>query len=77
LQKLAEDYDPTDRIKALTRVQEAQETGNVLTGLLYVKSDESDLHDILETPSKPLNEMSESELCPGSQRLEQINQSFR
>lgn len=77
LQKLATDYDPCDRVNALHQVQKSLESGNVLTGLLYVDPDASDVHEILETPSTPLNELSESELCPGSQKLEQINQSFR
>ncbi|RKU24254.1 2-oxoglutarate ferredoxin oxidoreductase subunit beta [Candidatus Poribacteria bacterium] len=77
LQKLAKDYDPCDRVKALSRVQESLEVGQVLTGVLYVDPDANDVHEILETPSRPLNELSEKDLCPGSETLEQINQSFR
>ena len=77
LQKLSERYDPTDRVKALTQVQEAAESGNVLTGLLYVDSSDTDVHEILETPEQPLNTLSEQDLCPGNERLEAINQSFR
>src|SRR5438128_2666705 len=38
LRKLEEEYDPTDRIKAITRLNEAHETGEVLTGEFYVNS---------------------------------------
>src|SRR6516225_4472285 len=36
LRKLEEDYDPTDKIHALTRLTEAHEKGEVLTGVFYV-----------------------------------------
>src|SRR4249920_283020 len=36
LRKLEEEYDPTNRIKAITRLNEAHEKGEVLTGVFYV-----------------------------------------
>src|SRR6201993_4866802 len=36
LRKLEEDYDPTDRIKAIQRLLEAHDKGEVLTGVFYV-----------------------------------------
>src|ERR1700726_832513 len=36
LRKLEEDYDPTDRIAALTRLTAAHDKGEVLTGVFYV-----------------------------------------
>ena len=77
LHKLEEDYDPHDRIEAAARVQRAQENGEVVTGLLYVNPNASDTHDILGTVSTPLNELDESQLCPGSEALASINASFR
>ncbi len=77
LSKLAEDYDPYDRVRALTYVQEGQERGEVVTGLLYVDRDAVDCHDILGTTETPLNALDERTLCPGSDALEQVNQSFR
>ena len=38
LRKLEEEYDPTNRIKAITRLNEAHEKGEVLTGVFYVNS---------------------------------------
>src|SRR5438552_10568722 len=35
LRKLEEDYDPTNRIRAITRLNEAKEKGEMLTGVLY------------------------------------------
>src|SRR6266513_1947035 len=37
LRKLAPDYDPTDRISALTYLQQRQAAGEVVTGLLFVE----------------------------------------
>src|SRR5437870_8260206 len=36
LRKLEEDYDPNDRIRAMTRLHQAHEQGEVLTGIFYV-----------------------------------------
>ena len=77
LNKLSDEYDPYDRVKALGHVQAAQERGEVVTGLLYVSRDPHDCHEILATSDVPLNSLDESVLCPGSQKLMEINQSFR
>ena len=77
LRKLDEDYDPQDRVQALTHVQRAGEAGEVVTGLLYVDPDASDCHDVLGTPATPLNALDESTLCPGADALERVNASLR
>ena len=38
LRKLAVDYDPHDRISALTYLQQRHAVGEVVTGLLFVES---------------------------------------
>ena len=77
LRKLDEDYDPHDRVQALTHVQRATENREVVTGLLYVDPDASDCHDVLGTPPVPLNALDESILCPGAEALERVNASLR
>ena len=77
LRKLDEDYDPRDRVQALSHVQRAAEDGEVVTGLLYVDPDASDCHEILGTPATPLNALDEAVLCPGSDALERVNASLR
>ena len=77
LYKVDADYDPYDRIGALTYVQKMHEEGQVATGLLYVDPDAVECHDILETTSTPLNALSEDALCPGSDALTAINQGYR
>lgn len=77
LRKLSESYDPHDRVGALNHVQRAQEQGDVITGLLYVDPNSTDIHEVLETSDLPLNQLGEEELCPGSAALDGINASFR
>jgi 2-oxoglutarate ferredoxin oxidoreductase subunit beta len=77
LRKLAEDYDPTDRVRVMNYLQERSAKGEVVTGLLYVQPDSSDLHENLSTVETPLNQLTERELCPGNVALERINASLR
>jgi 2-oxoglutarate ferredoxin oxidoreductase subunit beta len=77
LRKLAADYDPTNRVRVMNYLQERAEKGEVVTGLLYVQPDSSDLHENLNTVEAPLNQLSERELCPGSVALDRINASLR
>jgi len=77
LRKLESDYDPTDRIKAMNFLQERAARGEVITGLLYVQPDSSDLHENLNTVETPLNSLTERELCPGNVALERINAALR
>ena len=77
LRKLDASYDVHDRIGALAHAQRCQEEGEVLTGLLYLDPDAVDCHEILRTVETPLNELTEGDLCPGSQALAAINESFR
>ena len=77
LRKLHPEYDPTDRLTAMDYIQQRHARGEVVTGLLYVDPDSSDLHEHLNTVDTPLNRLSEPELCPGSVALEKLNASLR
>jgi 2-oxoglutarate ferredoxin oxidoreductase subunit beta len=77
LRKLAPDYDPTDRIKAMNYLQERAAAGEIVTGLLYLDPHATDLHEHLNTVETPLNRLTERELCPGAVTLERINASLR
>ena len=58
-------------------IQKHQAQGEVVTGLLYVDSDASDLHAALSTPARALNTMNAADLCPGVAALDRINHSLR
>jgi 2-oxoglutarate ferredoxin oxidoreductase subunit beta len=77
LAKLHPNYDPTDRAAALAHIQERQAAGEVVTGLLYVDPEPEDLHTHLKTVTTPLNRLGESDLCPGSAALAEVNASYR
>jgi 2-oxoglutarate ferredoxin oxidoreductase subunit beta len=77
LRKLAPDFDPGDRLAALTYLQERQAAGEIVTGLLYIDPQAGDLHDRLDTVETPLNGLGEAELCPGESALEGINAALR
>jgi 2-oxoglutarate ferredoxin oxidoreductase subunit beta len=77
LRKLAADYDPHDRAKAIGYLHERAEAGEVVTGLLYVDKEPEDLHAHLHTVERPLNVLGEKELCPGSAALDRFNASLR
>jgi 2-oxoglutarate ferredoxin oxidoreductase subunit beta len=77
LRKLEDDYDPTDRLAAMAFLQERQAEGEVVTGLLYVDPDATDLSERINTVDAPLNTLGAAELCPGSKTIEAINASLR
>ena len=77
LRKIANDYDPHDRLAVMNYLQTRAAAGEVVTGLLYLENNPQDLHGHLNTNDKPLNELNESELCPGSDALAALNQSLR
>jgi 2-oxoglutarate/2-oxoacid ferredoxin oxidoreductase subunit beta len=77
LRKLHTDYDPTDRVSAMHYLQTQQAGGELVTGLLYIDAEASDLHTALNTSAKPLNALGADILCPGSLALAKLNASFR
>jgi 2-oxoglutarate ferredoxin oxidoreductase subunit beta len=77
LHKLAETYDPTDRVGAMSFLQARQAMGEIVTGLLFFDPEAEDLHDGLETVDMPLNELGAAELIPGSSVLDRLNASLR
>jgi len=77
LSKLAAEYDPHDRVKAMTYLQERHAAGEVVTGLLYLEKEPQDLHAHLNTTATPLNALGEKDLCPGAGKLAAINDEYR
>src|SRR5258705_1696956 len=55
LRKLDLDYDPTDRVKAIHYIHQHHAKGEVVTGLLYVMPESTDMHEHLHTVETPLN----------------------
>jgi 2-oxoglutarate/2-oxoacid ferredoxin oxidoreductase subunit beta len=71
------DYDIEDPQAALNAIASHARAGRVLTGLLYINRDAPDLHEVLGTVRRPLNRLTEKELCPGTKVLDSINAGLR
>jgi len=77
LTKLEEDYDPTDRIRAISRLHEAHENNEVLTGVFYVNPKAPTFIDMLNMTDEPLTTLPESVVRPGRKALEQAMEELR
>ncbi len=77
LHKLNQTYDPRNRREAFDALQAARMANQILTGLIFIDPDSQDLHDTLQTSTKPLRVLDETDLCPGVKALETINESLR
>ncbi|MCB0647727.1 MAG: 2-oxoacid:ferredoxin oxidoreductase subunit beta [Saprospiraceae bacterium] len=77
LSKLANGFDPTDKLSSILKMHEARTKGQILTGLMYIDPDTKGLHDLLQTSDTPLNTMGADVLNPGQAALAKINSEFR
>ena len=77
LRKLDPDYDPSDKVGAMSFLEAHRARGEVVTGLLYLHPDSDDMHAALQTVDTPLNALSDSDLVPGNAALAGVNASLR
>src|ERR1700685_2578161 len=77
LRKLEEDYDPTDKIRALTRLTEAHDKGEVLTGVFYVNPEAPNFIDMLNVVDQPLATLPDSMTRPGKEVLDAVMEELR
>jgi len=72
LRKLLEDYDPTDKANAVRTLMEAQEKGEILTGVFYIDTKRPTFIDQLGMVDAPLATLPESITRPPKQALESL-----
>jgi 2-oxoglutarate/2-oxoacid ferredoxin oxidoreductase subunit beta len=77
LRKLEEDYDPTDKIHAITRLNEAKAKGEMLTGVLYVNTQAPTFLDMLHITDEPLATLPAAVVRPGREALQQVMEELR
>jgi 2-oxoglutarate ferredoxin oxidoreductase subunit beta len=77
LRKLEEDYDPTNKLGAITRLGQAKEEGTTLTGVLYVNTQSPTLLDMLNMTDEPLATLPPSVVRPSAAVLEQVMEELR
>jgi len=76
--KTAADYDPTDRNAAYSHVKACRDRGEIATGLLYMEEGSlGEMHALNKTVQKPLVDLTQAELCPGSKALDELMGEFR
>lgn len=72
LKKLEEDYDASDAMQALERLYRANERGEILTGLVHLRPEKKSFSDLLNTVDTPLAELTEEQLRPPREALDEI-----
>ncbi len=77
LTKLEEDYNPTHRIEALTRLAEARENNEVLTGLFYLSPEQPSFTDLLNLVDQPLGTLPQETTRPAKSVLDEVMSEYR
>jgi 2-oxoglutarate/2-oxoacid ferredoxin oxidoreductase subunit beta len=73
LKKLELGYDPTNRAEAMRVLEEANTKRWLLTGLIYINTDQPSLLDIYNLTATPLNRLKEPNLRPAPETIEKVN----
>src|ERR1700723_3877652 len=74
LRKLHEDYDPTDRIAAISALMAAHAREEVLTGVFYVDTEKATFTDLLNLVDEPLGTLPQERTRPSPQVLDEVMQ---
>ena len=77
LKKVAEDYDPTDKLAATRLLHETARRGEFATGVLYVEPDKDDFLTLLNIVDEPLATLPLERVRPGREALDEIMESLR
>jgi 2-oxoglutarate ferredoxin oxidoreductase subunit beta len=77
LKKVAEDYDPTDKLAATRLLHETARRGEFATGILYIEPDKDDFVSLLNLVDDPLATLPLDKVRPGREALEEVMESLR
>src|SRR5262249_32079174 len=77
IKKLAPDYDPSNKMKAMQAVEEANNAGTVLTGLFYVQTGKPTFTDTLNLVDAPLATLPMSQTRPPREALAQVMEELQ
>jgi 2-oxoglutarate ferredoxin oxidoreductase subunit beta len=77
LTKIAEDYNPTDKLLAMRTLHETALRGEFATGILYVEPDKQDYLEMHGVVDEPQAFLPDPQTRPGKAALDEIMQSFR
>jgi len=77
LKKVAEDYDPTDKLAASRLLHETARRGEFATGVLYIEPDKDDFLSLLNVVDEPLASLPLERVRPSREALDEIMESLR
>lgn len=77
LRKVAEDYNPSDKITALRLLHETNRRGEFATGIIYIEPDKDDFIDTLNLVDIPLAFLPPEKVRPPKSALDDIMESLR
>jgi 2-oxoglutarate ferredoxin oxidoreductase subunit beta len=77
LRKLAEDYNPTDRIAAMKILLETARRGEFATGIIYIEPDKEDFVETLNLVDEPLAMLPSSRVRPPRAVLDEMMAELR
>ncbi len=77
LHKRDQSMDISSRRAAIDSIEQHRQQDTILTGVLFLNPKDEDTHTILQTTKKPLNSLTEKELCPGRDILTSIMDGYR
>ncbi|MGA2195338.1 MAG: 2-oxoacid:ferredoxin oxidoreductase subunit beta [Bryobacteraceae bacterium] len=77
IRKLQRDFDPTDRLKSLTALEEAEAKGEILTGVLYLNTARPTFLELLNLTDEPVATLPEARVRPSRAVLDQVMDELR
>jgi 2-oxoglutarate/2-oxoacid ferredoxin oxidoreductase subunit beta len=77
LKKVAEDYDPTDKLAAIRLIHETSSRGEFATGVLYVEPGKEDFLQLLNIVDEPLATLPIERVRPGRHVLDEVMESLK
>jgi 2-oxoglutarate ferredoxin oxidoreductase subunit beta len=77
LRKLNEDYDPTNKIRAVSMLMESHEKGEALTGVFYIDPQKPSFIDMLNMVDRPLATLPPEVTRPPKSVLDEVMESLK
>ncbi len=77
LKKVADDYDPTDKMNAVRLIHETAARGEFATGILYIEPAKRDFVTLLNLVDEPLATLPLDRVRPGRAVLDEIMDSLK
>ena len=77
LRKVDTEYDASDRAAVYAYLERHQAAGEIVTGLLYYDDKLLEMHDLSNIVDEPLSTIDYSQLCPGNDVLQSLQNRYR